>query len=37
MKKTFEAPAIEIVKFETEDVLSKFPSWQADGDDLGWQ
>ena len=36
MKKTFELPEMEIVKFETEDVLSNFESWEG-GNDLGWE
>lgn len=37
MKKTFEMPVIEIVKFETEDVMNtNFASWNGDND-LGWE
>lgn len=38
MKKTFEMPVIEIVKFETEDVMNtKFDSWNSGENDLGWE
>ena len=39
MKKVFELPEIEIVKFETEDVLSNnmFDSWESGGNDIGWE
>lgn len=37
MKKLFEMPEIEVVRFETEEILVEFPSWTPDGDDLGWQ
>ena len=37
MKKTFEMPEIEIVKFETEAVLSEFSSWSSGGNDVGWE
>ena len=40
MKKTFEMPVIEIVKFETEDVMNsaRFASWQTGNDNaLGWE
>ena len=37
MKKTFEMPEIEVVKFETEEVMSKFDSWQSGGNDVGWE
>ena len=38
MKKTFEMPVIEIVKFETEDVMNsaRFSSWGGEND-LGWE
>ena len=38
MKKTFEMPVIEIVKFETEDVMNtaRFSSWREEND-LGWE
>ena len=36
MKKTFEMPEIEIVKFETEEVMN-FGSWQSGGNDIGWE
>ena len=35
MKKMFEIPAIEIVKFETEEIMSKFASHVPDDDELG--
>lgn len=35
MKRIFEMPEIEIVKFETEAVLSA--SFKTDEDDLGWE
>ena len=37
MKKTFEMPEIEIVKFETEEVLNRFASWNVGGTDIGWE
>ena len=40
MKKTFEIPEIEIVRFATEAVLSSddsMPSYTEPGDGLGWQ
>ena len=40
MKKTFEFPEIEVVKFETEAVLStdgSMPAWEVPGGSLGWQ
>ena len=36
MKEIFVMPAIEIVKFETENVRN-FESWQSGGNDLGWK
>ena len=35
MKRIFEMPEIEIVKFETEAVLNS--SWETTDDDLGWE
>ena len=37
MKKVFEMPEIEITKFNTEEIMSKFDSWEPDGDALGWE
>ena len=36
MKKAFETPEIEVVKFETEAVMN-FASWESDGNDIGWR
>ena len=37
MKKIFEAPEIEIIKFETEEILSdSSPRYEEEGDGLGW-
>ncbi len=41
MKKTFEFPEIEIIRFDTEAVLntnpSGMPKYPEEGDGLGWQ
>ena len=37
MKKTFEMPEIEIVKFETEEIMNQFESWNSGGNDIGWE
>ena len=36
MKEIFVMPEIEIVRFETENVMS-FESWTTGGNDLGWK
>lgn len=37
MKKTFEMPEIEVVKFEAEAVLNTPESWPTGDDELGWE
>lgn len=37
MKKVFEFPEIEAVRFESEQVLARFDSWEVDGNDMGWE
>lgn len=37
MKKPFEMPEIEVVKFETEEVLSINDSRNEGGNDIGWE
>ena len=37
MKKPFEMPEIEVVKFETEEVLSINDSRNGDDNDIGWE
>ena len=37
MKKTFSMPEIEIVKFETEQIMIDFASWPTGGNDIGWE
>lgn len=36
MKKTFEMPEIEVVKFETEEIMN-FNSWKDKNNSLGWK
>lgn len=37
MKKAFEMPEIEVVKFETEEVMNDFASWNEGENDMGWR
>ena len=40
MKKFFENPEIELVKFESQEAIALndgSKDWEAGGDDLGWQ
>ena len=37
MKKAFEMPEIEVVKFETEEVMNDFASWQGGDHGMGWR
>ena len=37
MKEGFVMPEIEIVKFETENVMDDFASWESGGNQLPWQ
>jgi hypothetical protein len=43
MKKVFEFPVIEAIKFETEQILddkrnnSRFESWEVGGNGMGWE
>ena len=37
MKKTFTMPEIEVVNFETEEIMNNFGSWPSSDNDLGWE